>query len=189
LKAGKSVKVDTKPTLADGLAVAQAGQLCVDICKEVVDELMLVDEPAISKSVLRLLEMEKMVIEGAAAVPLAALMPTPDSLKGKKVVLVLCGGNIDVTVISKIIERGLAADGRLCRVSAYVSDRPGSLANLATVLAGSGASIKEIMHDRHFGPADVGKVAISCILETRDFSHIELVHQALRNAGIEFGVG
>ena len=189
LRAGKVVRVDTKPTLADGLAVAQAGELCFQICKDLVDELQLVDEPRISKSVLRLLEMEKMVIEGAAAVPLAAVMPAPESLRGKKVVLVLCGGNIDVTVISKIIERGLAADGRLCRVTAFVSDRPGSLANLAGILASTGASVKEIGHDRHFGPEDVGKVSISCILETRDLQHIQQVHQVLLKAGIEFTAG
>lgn len=189
LAAGHAVRVDTKPTLADGLAVAQVGELCFQIAKEVVDELQLVDEPQIAKSVLRLLEMEKMVIEGAAAVPLAAVMNKPESLRGKKVVLVLCGGNIDVTVISRIIERGLAADGRLCRIVAYTTDRPGSLARVTEVLAATGASVKEISHDRNFGPADVGRVSISCILETRDAEHIVQVHAALRAAGIEFTAG
>jgi threonine dehydratase len=188
LEAGRVVAVDTQPTLADGLAVGKAGELCFQIARQVVDELQLVDEPHIAKSVLRLLEMEKMVIEGAAAVPLAAVMPAPESLRGKKVVLVLCGGNIDVTVISRIIERGLAADGRLCRVIARMSDRPGSLARLAGVLAATGASVKEINHDRNFGPADVGRVSIACILETRDAGHIEEVHEALRKAGIDFVV-
>lgn len=186
LAAGRVVAVETKPTLADGLAVGKAGEMCFQIARKVIDELQLVDEPRIAKSVLRLLEMEKMVIEGAAAVPLAAVMPAPDSLRGKKVVLCLCGGNIDVTVISRIIERGLAADGRLCRVVAHVSDRPGSLARLAGILATTGASVKEISHDRNFGPADVGRVSIACVLETRDVEHIEQVHEALRKAGIEF---
>ena len=186
LAAGHVVQVDTKVTLADGLAVARVGDLCFQICREVIDELQLVDEPEIARSVLRLLEMEKMVIEGAAAVPLAAVMPLPESLRGKKVVLVLCGGNIDVTVISRIIERGLAADGRLCRIIVRVSDRPGSLARLTAILAATGASVKEISHDRNFGPADVGNVSIACILETRDAAHIEEVHRAIRAAGIEF---
>jgi threonine dehydratase len=109
-------------------------------------------------------------------------------LEGKKVVLCLCGGNIDVTVISKVIERGLAADGRLCRVVAQMSDRPGSLARLAGVLAATGASVKEVYHDRHFGPADVGSVAIACVLETRDVAHIDQIKAALREAGIRFSL-
>jgi threonine dehydratase len=189
LAAGKVVEVATKPTLADGLAVGRAGELCLSIVREVVDELQLVDEPRIAQAVLRLLEMEKMVIEGAAAVPLTALMPTPEGLKGKKVVLVLCGGNIDVTVISRIIERGLAADGRLCRVVARMSDRPGSLAQLTALLAATGASVKEITHDRNFGPADVGRVSIAAVLETRDAEHIGEVHKALERAGIEYTAG
>jgi threonine dehydratase len=189
LAAGKVVEVATHPTLADGLAVGRAGEMCLAIAREVVDELQLVDEPRIAQAVLRLLEMEKMVIEGAAAVPLTALMPTPPSLKRKKVVLVLCGGNIDVTVISRIIERGLAADGRLCRVVARMSDRPGSLAQLTALLAATGASVKEITHDRNFGPADVGRVSIAAVLETRNADHIKQVHQALEKAGIDYSAG
>jgi threonine dehydratase len=189
LAAGKVVEVATHPTLADGLAVGRAGEMCLAIAREVVDELQLVDEPRIAQAVLRLLEMEKMVIEGAAAVPLTALMPTPQALKRKKVVLVLCGGNIDVTVISRIIERGLAADGRLCRVVARMSDRPGSLAQLTALLAATGASVKEITHDRNFGPADVGRVSIAAVLETRNADHIKQVHQALEKAGIDYSAG
>jgi threonine dehydratase len=163
--------------------------VCYEIARRVIDELQLVDEPLIAKSVLRLLEMEKMVIEGAGAVPLAAIMNKPAPLAGKKVVLCLCGGNIDVTVLGKVIERGLAADGRLCRITAAMPDRPGSLARLTAVLAAAGASVQQVQHDRNFGPADVGRVSISCTLETRDREHIAQVHEALRQAGIEFGAG
>jgi threonine dehydratase len=186
LKAGHVVKVETKPTLADGLAVAEVGKLCFDIAKEVIDDLLLVDEPAIARAVLRLLELEKTVIEGAGAVPLAAAMDPAFDLAGKRVVLILCGGNIDMSMISKVIDRGLAADGRLCRIVASVSDRPGSLANLTKVLGATGASVKEVEHDRHFGPPDVALVNIICVLETRDFEHIEQIKQALRDANIAF---
>jgi threonine dehydratase len=186
LKAGRVTHVDTKPTLADGLAVAEVGKLCFEIAKETIDDLLLVDEPAIARAVLRLLELEKTVIEGAGAVPLAAAMDPAFDLAGKKVVLILCGGNIDMSMISKVIDRGLAADGRLCRVVAHVSDRPGSLANLTRVLGATGASVKEVEHDRHFGPPDVALVNIICVLETRDFEHIEQIKQALRDAGIPF---
>jgi threonine dehydratase len=189
LEAGKVVEVPTQPTLADGLAVAKVGDVCFQIGRRVIDEIKLVDEPVIAKSVLRLLELEKMVLEGAGAVPLAAVMDRPASLAGKKVVLVLCGGNIDVTLVGRIIERGLAADGRLCRITALMSDRPGSLAALTKVLAETGASVQQVGHDRTFGPADVGRVSIRCTLETRDFAHVEQVHAALRKAGIEFSVG
>ena len=188
LRAGAVTKVDTKPTLADGLAVAEVGRLCLDIGREVIDELLLVDEAAIARAVLRLLELEKTVIEGAGAVPLAAAMDPAFDLAGKKVVLLLCGGNIDMSVISKVIDRGLAADGRLCRLVAHVSDRPGSLANLTKVLGATGASVKEVEHDRHFGPPDVALVNIICVLETRDFEHVEQIKQALRDAGIPFRI-
>jgi threonine dehydratase len=107
-------------------------------------------------------------------------------LANKKVVLLLSGGNIDVTLISKIIDRGLAADGRMCRIIARVSDRPGSLAHLTAVLATTGASVHEVMHDRQFGPADPGMVAIACILETRDRDHIKEIQEALRRERIDF---
>jgi len=185
LKAGRVTKIDTKPTLADGLAVAEVGQLCFDIAREVVDQILLVDEAQIAQGVLRLLELEKMVVEGGGAVSLSAAMNPAVDLAGKKVALILSGGNIDVTVISKIIERGLAADGRLCRVVCRVSDRPGSLARVATVLAATGASVKEVDHDRDFGPPDVNLVAIRFVLETRDREHIEQVLMALKDAEID----
>jgi threonine dehydratase len=186
LKAGHVVRIPTKPTLADGLAIAEAGKLCLEITKQVVEEIVLVDEVQIATSVLRLLELEKTVVEGAAAVPLAAAQNKSLNLAGKKIVLCLCGGNIDVHLISRVIERGLAADGRLCRITCYISDRPGSLAKLLAVIAETGASIKDIAHDRNFGPGDVALVAACCVLETRDFAHIGEIHAALRAAGINF---
>ena len=184
LEHGSVVRAATTVTLADGLAVAEAGALCVEAALKVVDRMVLVDEVPLATAVLRLLEMEKMVVEGAGAAPLAALMGKKLGLEGKKVVLVLSGGNIDVTVISRIIERGLAVDGRLARIVVGISDRPGSLAQLLTVIAQTGASIKEVSHDRNFGPADVARVSVSCIIETRDFGHIKEVRAALARAGI-----
>jgi threonine dehydratase len=186
LKAGHVIRIEAKPTLADGLAVASIGEICFGIVREVMDRLLLVDEPQIALAVLKLLELEKMVIEGAGAVPLAAATNPALELAGKKVVLVLSGGNIDVSVIGKIIERGLAAEGRLCRVVCRVSDRPGSLARLAGILASTGASVHEIEHDRQFGPGDVGMVNIACILETRDAQHIREIGEALTREGIGF---
>lgn len=183
---GKVTRVNPRPTLADGLAVAEAGQYCFDIAKDVIDEMAIVDEVQIATAVLRLLELEKMVVEGAGAVPLAAAMSQSLGLDGRKVVLCITGGNIDVTLISRIIERGLAADGRLCRITAYMIDRPGSLAHLLGILAETGANVKGVTHDRSFGPADVAKVAVACTMETRDREHIWQIHEALKAAGIDY---
>lgn len=187
LEKGEPTGVTAGPTLADGLAVRQVGRLCFETARRVMDELVLVDEAQIARSILRLLELEKMVVEGSGAVPLAAAMDAREhGLAGKKVVLCLTGGNIDVTMIARIIERGLAADGRLCRVRAQISDRPGGLARFTAVLAATGASVKQVDHDREFGPADVSQVGVSCTLETRGFDHIQEVRRALTDAGVQY---
>jgi len=185
MKAGQITRIDTQPTLADGLAVAELGKQCFEPIQHSMDDLVMVDEPQVALAILRLMELEKMVVEGAGAVSLAAVMNRPPGLAGKKVVLCLTGGNIDVTVISRIIERGLSYDGRLCRVIVYISDRPGSLATLLTLVAQTGASIKEVSHDRSFGPADVARVKVSVIMETRDLEHIREIHKTLKEKGVE----
>lgn len=192
LRAGKVVRVASSPTLADGLAVAQVGKVPFDLIRSgsLIDHLEMVSEPQIALAVLRLLELEKTVVEGAGAASLAAAMRAEElGLKGKNVAILLCGGNIDVTVLNKIIDRGLAADGRLCRLTCRTSDRPGSLARMTAVFARTGASVVEIFHDRHFGPADVANVAITAILETRDQDHIAEVLAGLRADGIDVTQG
>jgi threonine dehydratase len=189
LKAGEVRRIETRPTLADGLAIAEVGKLCFELIRPRLDELLLVDEPTIARSVLKLLELEKTMVEGAGAVPLAAAMTPSCGLAGKKVVLLLCGGNIDVTLLSRIIDRGLAADGRLCRITACVGDRPGSLARLTGILAATGANVLDVAHDRHFGPADPALVTISATCETRDRAHVEEIAAALRREGVQFEVG
>jgi len=184
LKNSAVTSIASRPTLADGLAVSQVGEMCFALAREVVDDVVLVSESEIASSVLRLLELEKTVVEGSAAVTLAALTSQRVDLTGKRVVLVLSGGNIDVTVLARIIERGLARDGRLCRVVAEISDRPGSLAQLLTLIATTGASIKDVTHDRNFGPADVAMTGVMVVVETRDRAHIAEVHRALTTGGI-----
>jgi threonine dehydratase len=186
LKRGQVTRIQTLPTLADGLAIAEFGKSCFEMARLCMDDLVLVDEPSIAQAILRLLELEKTAVEGGGAVTLAAAVDRSLGLEGKKVVLLLSGGNIDVTLISRIIDRGLAAEGRLCRVTTHLSDRPGGLAGCAALLAAAGASIKEVDHDRHFGPADVARVTVVWVLETRDFEHRRQIEQALRQGGIEF---
>lgn len=184
LKNSAVTSIASRPTLADGLAISQVGETCFALAREVVDDVVLVSESEIASSVLRLLELEKTVVEGSAAVTLAALTSHRVDCAGKRVVLVLSGGNIDVTVLARIIERGLARDGRLCRVMAEISDRPGSLAQLLTLIATTGASIKDVTHDRSFGPADVAMTGVTVVVETRDRAHIDEVHRALRTGGV-----
>lgn len=185
LQAGQPVRVETRPSLADGLNVAQIGSIPFEILKQTVRDVVLVDEPQIASSILRLLEVEKTLVEGAAAISLAAAYQLRDRIRDKTIVLVLCGGNIDMTVLSRIIDRGLRVDGRLSRMVIQISDRPGSLANLLTTIASTGASIKEVAHDRHFGPADVAKVTVRVLMETQGFDHIRQVHDLLTRSGYE----
>ena len=128
---------------------------------------MTVDEATIALAILRLIELEKSVVEGAGAAPLAAFLAGRlDMLKGKRVVLVLAGGNIDSSALGRIIDVGLVADGRLCRFTVTISDRPGGLARLAEIIAAAGASIKEIVHDRAFAGPDLSAVRVVCVAET-----------------------
>ncbi|HSQ81869.1 MAG TPA: threonine ammonia-lyase [Casimicrobiaceae bacterium] len=185
LDAGHPVPVRLSPTLADGLAVAQLGARPYEILKRVVDEVVTVDEGAIALAVLRLIELEKSVVEGAGAAPLAAFLAGKlGALAGRKVVLVLCGGNIDLTMLDRVIEVGLVADGRLSRFTVSISDRPGGLARLAEVIASTGASIKEIVHDRAFAGPDLSEVRIVCIVETTGHDHVAALHRALDDAGV-----
>ncbi|MBA3937382.1 MAG: threonine ammonia-lyase [Planctomycetes bacterium] len=185
LECGELVKITPQPTLADGLAVAMAGAQCLEIARRVVDRIVLVDETRIATAILRLMELEKTVVEGAGAVPLAAALGRDLGLDGKKIVLVLCGGNIDLTMIGHVIERGLATDGRLARLEALIPDRPGALARLLTVVAETGASIGHVHHDRNFAPADVAHVQVTCTVETRDHAHKDQLRAALGAVGIK----
>jgi threonine dehydratase len=185
LAAGRPVRVTATSTLADGLAVPEVGARSFEIARTRVDEVVTVEENQIALAILRLAELEKGVVEGAGAAPLAAFLAGKvPSLAGKRVVLVLCGGNIDPLVFSRVIEHGLAVDGRLVKFDAVISDRPGGLAELATTIARCGASVQEILHERTFGEADVSTVRVQCVAEVRDRAHSEELFQALQSRGI-----
>ena len=186
LAAGHPVTVPLAPTLADGLAVAQLGARPFAVLSRVVDEVVTVDEASIALAILRLIELEKSVVEGAGAAPLAAFLAGRlDGLKGKRVVLALCGGNIDLTILDRVIEVGLVADGRLARFTVSISDRPGGLARLAEVIASAGASIKEIVHDRAFSGPDLSAVRVICVVETTGHAHVRELLAALAAAGVQ----
>ncbi|HEV2966288.1 MAG TPA: threonine ammonia-lyase [Chthoniobacterales bacterium] len=186
LKIAKPTKIDLKPTLADGLAIPQVGANAFAIAREHVDQTVTVTEEQIAIAILRLVELEKTVVEGAGATPLAAILSEKlPELAGRRVVLAVCGGNIDPNILSRVIEHGLVADGRLCRFTAIISDRPGGLAVLSKQIAGAGASIKQIVHDRAFASSDVSTVNVLCTVETRNHEHFAQVRARLKEHGIE----
>lgn len=181
LKVGHPVHTTTGPTLADGLAVPEVGVNAFVTAKDLVDKVITVSEELIALAILRLVEVEKAVIEGAGACGLAALLSDQlPELKGKKVAIPLCGGNIDTTVLGRVLERGLAADGRLCRFVVTVSDRPGGIADLTRLLADYGASIKDIFHERAWLKSEVFHVQVKVVVETRDAEHSAEIEKRLR---------
>jgi threonine dehydratase len=184
LKAGRPVTIPRRATLADGLAVLRVGDLAFRLARPRLDRVVRVSEDAIALAILRMIELEKSVVEGAAAAPLAAMLAglLPE-LRGRRVVLAVCGGNIDPAILSRVIEQGLVHDGRLTRFTVRISDRPGGLAALASAIAASGASIKDIAHDRAFSGSDVSAVNAVCTVETRDRAHIRQLHRELRRHG------
>jgi threonine dehydratase len=186
LAAGHPVSCEIKPTLADGLAVSKVGENAFPIARELVNRTVLVGEHELALGVLRLMELEKAVVEGAGAAPLAAcLAGRVPELRGKRVVLPLCGGNIDLTTLGRVLERGLASDGRLCRFTATISDRPGGLARFAGLIAEEGGSIIDIAHDRAFGCDDINNVTVHCVVETRDAEHIAILRARLNREGFQ----
>jgi len=182
---GHSVPVENQPTLADGLSVPRTGSLAFEIARPRLDRLVVVSEADIALAIVRLMEWEKMVVEGAGAASLAAVLrgKMPE-IQGKKVVLLLCGGNIDLSLLPRLIDTALIVDGRLARFTATISDRPGGLARLANLLAEVGVSVQEIDHDREFSGPNVAAVNVCCTVETRDGEQIAELYRALTAAGI-----
>jgi threonine dehydratase len=184
LEEGRRVRVDAAPTIADGIAVRQVGVLTLELARAWVDRVVTVDEEELSNAVLLLLEIEKTVVEGAGAAPLAALLNRPLGLERRSVALVLSGGNIDVTMLSRIIERGLVKDGRLVRLGVLLRDVPGALARLTALVAEEHANILQIIHDRAFSRhAAIGQTEVELTLETAGPKQISAVKRRLEAAG------
>lgn len=177
--AGEVVKIAASDTLADGIVTKRIGEITYPLIERYVDELVSVGEEEIAAAILLLIEREKTVAEGAGAVGLAALMTGSVTLsETDRAVLLLSGGNIDINMISRIIDRGLVFDGRLVRLAITVKDRPGSLAGLTRAVADMGANVLETYHRRAFADISVGDVGIVIQMETRGREHvIEIVHR------------
>ena len=172
-------------TIAEGIAVGRPGRLTTEIVRRLVDDLMLVDEGHIEQAVLMLLEIEKTVVEGAGAAGLAALLAEPARFAGRKVGLVLCGGNIDPLLLAAIIQRGMVRAGRLARIRVGARDLPGVLARITAVLAEAGANIEEVHHQRAFSALAAQNVEVELVLQTRNQAHIADVVGRLGAAGFD----
>jgi len=172
-------------TIADGIAVGQPGLITRRIVAELVDDLVLVDEGDIEQAIVMLLEIEKTLVEGAGAAGLAAMLKEPARYKGRRVGLVLCGGNIDPLLLQAIIGRGLVRAGRLARIRVGARDTPGVLARITTVVAAAGANIDEVHHQRAFSSLSAQNVEVEMVLQTRNLKHVGDVVARLAEAGFE----
>jgi threonine dehydratase len=180
--AGKPPECGTT-TLADGIAVKIPGRLTLPVVRALVDRIELVDEADIEAAVLLMIEAEKMVAEGAGATGLAALLANRDALAGRKVGLVISGGNIDLPVLSSIIQRGLVHSGRLVRIHVNMRDVPGMLAEVSACIGRTGANIVQVMHQRTFTMLPVQFVLVEFMLQTRGMEHVREIMEALENEG------
>ena len=172
-------------TIAEGIAVGTPGLIPQAIIRRLVDDLVLVEEGDIEQAMVMLLEIEKTLVEGAGAAGLAALLKYPARFKGKKVGLVLCGGNIDPLLLAAIIERGMVRAGRLARIRVSARDVPGSLAKITATVADAGANIDEVHHQRAFTMLAAQNVDIELVIQTRGREHIGQVLAVLQAAGFE----
>ncbi len=176
---GRAVSTEVQPTIADGIAVGQPCEITCALAQQYVDDIVIVREPEIATAMLRFLEDYKLVVEGAAAVPYAALDTLGDRL-GQRPVLVISGGNADVTTLGAVIDRGLAQAGRSVRLLVDLPDVPGALAKLASLLSASRANIIEIYHNRTTGELEVGKAEVELVLSTRGHAHVQELLEMLQ---------
>jgi len=172
-------------TIADGIAVKTPGDLTYEYCSKYVDEIVTVTDDEISAAILALMEQHKLVTEGAGAVPVAAAMFGKVDLKGKKAVCLLSGGNIDVTILSRVIKRGLLMSGRSCQLMIELMDKPGQLKNVSRIIADLGGNVTSVHHERANEGSDVNGCYLRIVLETRNYEHIAEIKKALKDFGFK----
>ena len=180
---GEMEELDDVSTIADGIAVKKPGDLTFSLCQQYVDEIVTVSDDEISAAILALMEQQKLVTEGAGAVSVAAVMFNKIPVKGKKVACLLSGGNVDVTILSRVIERGLVMSGRRCQFIIELMDKPGQLLGVAEIVAKLGGNVTSVFHEHAGEGADVNGCYLRIDLETRNFEHIAAIRKALEEAG------
>ncbi|MCM1110828.1 MAG: threonine ammonia-lyase [Clostridium sp.] len=185
VKEGERVRLDNVSTIADGIAVKEPGVNTFEMCQRYVDDIVTVSEDEIAAAILALIEQHKLVSEGAGAVSVAAAMFNKVPVKGKKVVCLVSGGNIDVTSLNRVITRGLVKGGRDCTLTVALSDKPGQLSKVCSIIGELGANILAVNHDRLNANTGINGCELHIEMETRNETHIEEIKQALRKAGFE----
>lgn len=179
----KIERLDSVSTIADGIAVKEPGEHTFEYCSKYVDEIVSVTDDEISSAILSLIEQQKLISEGAGAVSVAAVMFNKIPVKGKKVVCLVSGGNIDVNILSRVIKRGLLKSGRTFAVSIELLDKPGQLEGVSNVFASLGANVISIHHERASEGSDINGCFLRVVLETRNYEHIEQIKEALTAKG------
>ncbi len=182
---GKIETLTSVNTIADGIAVKMPGNNTFDYCRRYVDEIVTVTDDEVANAILSLMEKQKLVAEGAGAVPIAAVQTGKVDTKGKKTVCLVTGGNIDVKILSRVISRGLAMQGRLATLTIEVLDKPFQLADIARIVAEQGANVVYVNHDRETEKSGITKCILNLGLETRNFEHVKEVCAALTEGGIK----
>ena len=182
---GEIEELPSVSTIADGIAVKKPGELTYELCSKYVDEIVTVSDDEISAAILALMEQHKLVTEGAGAVSVAAAMFNKVDLNGKKAVCVLSGGNIDVTILSRVIKRGLLMSGRSCQLMIELVDKPGQLKNVSRIIADLGGNVTSVHHERANEGSDVNGCYLRIVLETKNYEHIAQIKQALRDFGFK----
>jgi threonine dehydratase len=185
IEQGAPVKVPAARTIAEGIAVREVGLRNMTLVKDLVDDIVLVDDDEIARAIVFLLERDKTVAEGAGAAAVAALLSKRFDARGKHVCAFVSGGNIDVNVLSRIIERGLVESGRLGRLEVLAPDRPGALAEMLSVVAQERANVVEVHHERAFGRGGLGQVLIEIVVETRGHENVNAIMAGLRERGFD----
>ena len=182
---GKIERLESVSTIADGIAVKEPGEHTFDIVKEYVDEIVTVTDDEISGAILALIEQQKLIAEGAGAVSVAAVMFNKIPVKGKKVVCLVSGGNIDVTILSRVIRRGLVKSGRNCLLTIQLVDKPGQLTGVSSIIAKLGGNVTAVHHERADENSDINGCYLRIQLETRNFEHLSEIKQALTEKGFK----
>lgn len=185
---GEIKRLDSVATIADGIAVKQPGDNTYALCSQYVDQLVTVTDDEISAAILALIEKQKLVAEGAGATSVAAVMFDKIPVKGKRVVCLVSGGNIDVTSLNRVITRGMAVGGRMTHLTIHVTDTPGQLASIASLIAREGGNVISVTHERSKASGPINSCAMHLELETRDNHHIDQLMSALRQAGFDVTV-
>lgn len=172
-------------TIADGIAVKKPGALTYELCRKYVDKVVTVTDDEISAAILALMEQQKLVTEGAGATAVAAAMFNKVDIKGKKVVCLLSGGNIDVTILSRVIKRGLLMSGRTCQLTVELADKPGQLKNVSRIIADLGGNVTSVHHERANEGTDVNGCYLRIVMETRNYEHIAEIKKGLTDFGFK----